>query len=486
MSTTAMKPNAIPMTSLAPGVDLQVPPKSTASLTPAVLELNEGISLPWGSIRGTPQSPCKPPATTTAKAPKLTKWNVHRPTWSPINKCIAASGLVIAILAIIATLYFGIMSGPGSPADRRAIWSSHNDFRSTCLSELDSGLPRSPSCDKILAQPAEPPPDLEKRDGIFTSSSYFVLGIVLAFVATAVIPSALLYMATRFFGSLHLTTVTWQAFDVNEKHEFSGIARTFARPKTPPLRSSNAITRFRQKIPSPHRSHEYGLLSAQVLMADLSNDWTGIATAHIVKWKELCHQSATRRLHTIKVPLLPHDDKIGHLLLNSVPSLQQSQKQEQDPEPDPILHPKSRISLPSTWEAEEAGSDRSAVSREHLYVLLDTAMLGRRRPTMYDLNRLSEPALEFDFGQFYEPPVPEFDFSHFYEPPLLSDPPIPGPTPPIRYPNLSPSGHAGSSSHSHGYEEKRVVRGRKPYKNREMFDDEVEGTDVFGGFVGAR
>jgi hypothetical protein len=436
ISKTTMSPNAIHMTSLAPGVNLQAPPKIASSLTPAVDLLDEGSSLPWGSIRSTAPPPGRTTATSAAKAPKPASGKWYRPTWSPINKCIAASGLVIALLAIITTLYFGIVSGPGSPADSRAIWSSHNDFRATCISELESGLPTSPACDKILKQAAEPPPDLEKRDDII-ASSYLVQGTVLVFVIVAVM-SAFLFTATRFFDSLQLTTVAWEAFDVNDRHELGGIDRTFERPIPTPKRSSNVITRARQLLPSSSHSHEYSLLSARVLMADISSDLTGTVTARIVQWKKLCQQSKMRRLKTIKVPLLPADhDNVAYLQLNSVTSLQQ--KQEQERGLDLILQPASRIFLP--WETEE--SDASSVYREHLYVLLDSALL--ERPTKYDLGQAYGPAVAFES--------------------------------PVRYTHASSSGraamHAGSS---YGYE-KRGVYGRNGYKYRKASD---EGAVVFG------
>jgi hypothetical protein len=179
-----------------------VPPSSTHNAT--------GASAQTATPRVVPAAP-----PTTASTPVSTKKS-YCIRWSPVNKCI----VVIGLIALIAQLYSTILSGPGSLADRRAIWSSHNDFRATCISELESGLSLSPSCEKTLANPAEPPPGLEKRDGTKVSA-YLVQGIVVAFVVAAVV-SALIYAATLFFDTLQLTAVAWAAFDPFEPNSRDG------------------------------------------------------------------------------------------------------------------------------------------------------------------------------------------------------------------------------------------------------------------------
>jgi hypothetical protein len=453
MATTTTA-NAIPMTPLGRAVHQQAPPSNTPNHS-ATRNQAHATNVPPSSTHNATVASAQTttlqvvPAAlpTTGSTAVSTKKRSYCIRWSPVNRCIAVSGLIFAVLALAATLYFSIMSGPGSLADRRAIWSSRKDFRATCISELESGLSLSPSCNRTLAQPAEPPPDLQKRDGMFMSSSYVVRGIVLALMATAV-TSALLYTTTRFFGSLRLTTVAWERFDVNERNRL-GIVRTFKPLKTHSTRSTNPITRARQVLSSSSHSHEHGLLSARVLTAYISSGGTTRVTARIVPWKELCQQSKTRHLNAIKVPLPPDDGHdIDHVLLGWTASPQQGQGQSRGS--NTTLRPERRYrTVQFPWDAEEC--DYSSVSREHLYVLLDSALLERR--AKHDFGRDSEPVVVYKS--------------------------------PVRYSGLVTSGNARlQGGNTYIDYEKRGVYGRKAY-HREV-EPSGEERVVFGDHASAR
>jgi hypothetical protein len=283
-------------------------------------------------------------------------------------------GQILVLIALIAQLYSTILSGPGSLADRRAIWSSHNDFRATCISELESALSLSPSCEKTLANPAEPPPGLEKRDGT-KASAYLVQGIVVAFVVAAVV-SALIYAATLFFDTLQLTAVAWAAFDPFELNSRDGgISRTFERNQTMKTHS--------RLFSSPNQSVEHRLSSTQVLMFTMPTQWPTSDGARVVPWEELCQLSKTYGVHTVKVPLLPNEDT-SHL------NLAWTAPQQQSPAASPPSTREGRkIHFP--WDAEESGY--SGVCRKYLYVLLESDLL--------------------DQGSALEPAKPEKDWVPF-------------------------------------------------------------------------
>jgi hypothetical protein len=198
--------------------------------------------------------------------------------------------------------------------------------------------------------------------------------VVLALVAM-VVTSALIYTATRFLGSLQLTTVTWEPFDVKTSDEPPGprfITRTFEGPKTPPTRSSNSFVRMCRRISSPGQSHEYGLLSARVLTIEIPKERTVIEEARIVPWKELCQQSKTRGLHTIKVPLLSSVDDILHL------SLRQIDTKRHAPYSTPThLAPRYESEYPAIYipDGNEESCDRTGFHRRNLYVLLTDDLL---------------------------------------------------------------------------------------------------------------
>jgi hypothetical protein len=63
-------------------------------------------------------------------------------------------GLTLA--GLVVAVYYGI------PMMRLAIWTAQNDFRESCKSDLEAGMPRTPACDKTLEQSAQPPP-IRKR-----------------------------------------------------------------------------------------------------------------------------------------------------------------------------------------------------------------------------------------------------------------------------------------------------------------------------------
>jgi hypothetical protein len=333
-----------------------VPPSSTHNAT--------GASAQTATPRVVPAAP-----PITASTPVSTKKS-YSIRWSPVNKCIT---LILALLALIVTLYFAIMSGPGSLADRRAIWSSRNDFRATCISELESGLSLSPSCNRTLSQPAEPPRGLEKRDDINTSA-YLVQWIVVAFVVAALV-SALIYAAALSFDTLQLTAVTWAAFDPYESNKQDGITRVFER---------NQTTKKHSKVlSSPDQFAESRLSWTRVVMCSKPSQWSTSDGARVVHWKELCQLSKAHGVNTVKVPLLPNKD-ISHLILAWTPPQQQS----------PIASPPftiqgRRIHFP--WDAEEGG--HTGVCREYLYVLLESKLL--------------------DQGSALEPAKPEVDWDPF-------------------------------------------------------------------------
>jgi hypothetical protein len=370
---TTITSNAIPMTPLEHAVHQQTPPSNTPnhSATPNQAHVtnvppSSTHNATVASAQTTTRQVVPAALPTTGSTPVSTKKKSYSIRWSPVNKCIT---LILALLALIVTLYYAIMSGPGSLADRRAIWSSHNDFRATCISELESELSRSPACDKVLAQPAEPPPDLERMRR-WVEFSFPVEAIVLAYVLKTV-ASALSNMATRVFGRLQLTTVTWETFDVKDRNKLGGISRTFERfpaTLTPP---SDILTRVRQIFTSPDHAHEYRLSSSRVLMAHMPVDLTENEGVRVVHWKELCHLSKTLGLHTIEVPLLSADDTQS-LSLNQR-NLKQRARYFTHAHADlrsESEYPTIHLPYDDTKESGCAG-----LCREHLDVLMNSALL---------------------------------------------------------------------------------------------------------------
>jgi hypothetical protein len=317
---------------------------------------------------------------------------------------MVVSGLVLVLIALIAQLYSTIMSRPGNLADRRAIWSSYNDFRATCISELESELSLSPSCNKTLAQPAEPPPGLQKRD-VIKVSAYLVQGMVAVVVASVV--SALVYAATLFFDTLQLTTVTWNTFDMNGGNTLDGmnrIERKFERPETTLVSSSDLITRVRQKFLSPETSSEYRLRSTRVLMLhmpskiSIPDKRTASQHAAVVHWKQLCQLSKKPGTHTIKVPLLSASDTQRLSLRQINPKLRGPDSTSTDIDSDSASFPAS-AAFYGSFESEiceyptvyflndDAESiDRIGSDRGYLYVLLNSDPLDYGPTLDYEQN----------------------------------------------------------------------------------------------------
>lgn len=49
---------------------------------------------------------------------------------------------------------------------RLAIWTAENDFRGSCKSEIEAGLPRTAACNRTLEQPLQPPPTRKHLTGV--------------------------------------------------------------------------------------------------------------------------------------------------------------------------------------------------------------------------------------------------------------------------------------------------------------------------------
>jgi hypothetical protein len=187
------------------------------------------------------------------------------------------------------------------------------------------------------------------------------------------VASALSYMAIRVFGRLQLTTVTWETFDVKDRNKLGGISRTFERFPATPTPPSDILTRVRQIFTSPDHAHEYRLSSSRGLMAHMPANLTENEGVRVVHWKELCHLSKTLGLHTIKVPLLSADDTQSL-------SLNQSNLKQRAPY---FTHAHANLRSKSEYptihfpcdDTKESGC--AGLCREHLYVLMNSALLER-------------------------------------------------------------------------------------------------------------
>jgi hypothetical protein len=404
---TTITSNAILMTPLGHAVHQHAPPSNTPnhSATPNQAHAtNVPPSSTHNAMVASAQTTTRQVVPAAGSTPVSTKKKSYCIRWSPVNKCMVVSGLVLVLIALIAQLYSTIMSRPGSLADRRAIWSSYNDFRATCISELESELSLSPSCNKTLAQPAELPPGLQKRD-VIKVSAYLVQGMVAVVVASVV--SALVYAATQFFDTLQLTTVTWNTFDMNGGNTLDGmnrIERKFERPETTLVSSSDLITRVRQKFLSPETSSEYRLRSTRVLMLhmpskiSIPDKRTASQHAAVVHWKQLCQLSKKPGTHTIKVPLLSASDTQRLSLRQINPKLRGPDSTSTDIDSDSASFPAS-AAFYGSFESEiceyptvyflidDAESiDRVGSDRGYLYVLLNSDLLDYGPTLDYEQN----------------------------------------------------------------------------------------------------
>jgi hypothetical protein len=163
-------------------------PSSSSSISTISSNLSRpSTPLHSANILSRPSSP-PPRATSKSSAPK--KWNhlshISVATWIGVGLTLA--GLVVAV-------YYGI------PMMRLTIWTAQNDFRESCKSDLEAGMPRTAACNKTLEQSPQPPPirrrtitAMEDRSGLrLPNLNYW--GLVICVVLLVAVWKPIRYLA---------------------------------------------------------------------------------------------------------------------------------------------------------------------------------------------------------------------------------------------------------------------------------------------------